>query len=382
MTPRARSLTLGCLLLALVGAAPAKGEGPPRFPLPRQPVDAAWPTRGWARGEQRGTDHVAVEVALGKLLAPKSAGGVPDTRAVLVVQGGRLVVERYAAGFDASSRFLSWSAGKSVVNAWIGILVRDGRVSLDEPLDAREWRARANDPRRGITVRHALHMTTGLENADGGGGADSFGAQLLFGSSSGDSALAAAEPALAYEPGTHWAYSTGTTQLLARLVVDRAGEDVRDWVARELAEPLGITSLVLESDRAGTPFGGAFVWATAPDWARVGLLYLRDGVWEGRRILPPGWVDFSRTLAPAPNNGNYGAHLWVNAPPAPGQMPLLRDGIDAFEMNGNRGQLVVMVPSRDLVVVRLGEMHATDWPTLRAHVSELIEAFPARGGVR
>jgi hypothetical protein len=362
-------------------AAVASAEPPPRFPLQPQRLDVPYPTRGWARGDAKNADHVAIEVALGKLFASKSAAGVLDTRALLVAQGGRLVVERYAPGFDAGSRFRSWSMAKSLANAWLGVLVRDGRVSLDEPLDAREWRSRAKDPRRAITVRHALHMTTGLENADaqGGDGAGGFGAQLLFGNLSGDTALAASQPALGVPPGTRWAYSTATTQLLARLVVDRAGEDVFAFLARELHKPLGMHSLVVERDRAGTPIVGAFGWATAQDWARLGLLYARDGVWETGRIFPAGWVDFSRTPAPAANNGTYGAHLWVNAEPGPEQHPIFGAGIDSFEMNGNAGQFVIVVPSRDLVIVRLGEMHGTSWEALRRALRELIDAFAPLG---
>jgi CubicO group peptidase (beta-lactamase class C family) len=377
---------LAAFALALSLAAASFAEKPQRFPLPTQRPDVPYPTRGWARGDPKNADHIAIEVALGKLFASKSAAGVADTRAALVVQGGRLVVERYAPGFDAGTRFRSWSAGKSVVNAWVGILVRDGIVSLDEPLDAREWRAGANDPRRAITVRHALEMTTGLENADGDGGPTSFVADLLFGNASGDSALAAAQPALGVPPGTRWAYSTGTTQLLARLVTERAGEDVRTFVGRELTGPLGMRSFVVEHDRAGMPLVGAFAWGTAQDWARLGLLYLRDGVWETGRILPPGWVDFTRTPADAPNNGTYGAHFWINATPGPQQHANFGAGIDSFEMNGNAGQFVIVVPSRDLVVVRFGEMNATSWDALRGGLRELIEAFaplgapPRRGG--
>ncbi|HEY8122324.1 MAG TPA: serine hydrolase, partial [Myxococcota bacterium] len=338
-------------VLLTLAAGIAHAEAPPRSPLPPQRIDVAYPTRGWPRGDAQRADHIDIEVALGKLFAKKSAAGVPDTRAVLVVQGGKLVVERYAPGFDASTRFRSWSAGKSLVNAWVGLLVRDGRVSLDEPLDARSWRARAEDPRRAITVRQALQMTTGLDNADGDSSdTDSFIAQLLFGELAGDTALAAADVPLEYEPGTHWAYSTGTTQLLARLVADRAGEDWRAFTARELNEPLGMRTLVVEADRADTPLVGAYVWASAPDWARLGLLYLRDGLWEGRRILPPGWVDFTRTPAAAPNNGTYGAQFWLNAKPGPEQYASFGERVgDTFEMNGSAGQFVVIVPARDLV---------------------------------
>jgi CubicO group peptidase (beta-lactamase class C family) len=366
---------LACsLLLAVAAGAGAEVPAPSR--LPAQRVDVAYPTLGWPRGDAQGADHVAVEVALGKLFAAKSAAGVPDTRALLVVQHGRLVIERYAPGFDARSRFRSWSAGKSLVNAWVGLLVRDGRISLDEPLDARAWRSRGDDPRRAITVRQALQMTTGLANADGDGSSGSFIAQLLYGERSGDTALAAADVALLTPPGTRWAYSTGTTQLLARLVADRAGEDWRAFTARELNQPLGLRSLLVEADRAGTPLVGAYVWASAQDWARLGLLYLRDGLWEGRRMLPAGWVDFSRTPAAVPNNGTYGAHFWLNGAPGPEQYPVFagRD-FDSFEMNGNEGQIVAIVPGRDLVVVRLGAMHATSWEALRRNLGELIEAF-------
>jgi CubicO group peptidase (beta-lactamase class C family) len=227
-------------------------------------------------------------------------------------------------------------------------------------------------------------MTTGLANADGEGSeTDSFIAQLLFGQAAGDTAFAAAEVELLAAPGEQWAYSTGTTQLLAGLVVDRAGEDWRSFTARELNEPLGMGSLVVEADRAGTPIAGAFVWASGQDWARLGLLYLRDGLWEGRRILPAGWVDFTRTPAQARSNGTYGAHFWVNAEPGSDQHPIFGErGFDSFEMNGNGGQFVVIVPGRDLVVVRLGEMHASTWPELREALADLIETFPAGGGAR
>jgi hypothetical protein len=377
-----RAIASLALLLAL-GAGTARADAPPRAPLPKQRIEVPYPTRGWPRGDPQRADHIAVEVALGRLFAKQSAAGVPDTRALLVVQDGKLVVERYAPGFDASSRFRSWSAGKSLANTWVGLLVRDGRVSLDEPLDARVWRARADDPRRAISVRQALNMTTGLANEDGDGGTDSFIAELLYGELSGDTALAASDVVLEHDPGTHWAYSTGTTQLLARLVVDRAGEDWRAFTARELNEPLGLSSLLVEADRAGTPLVGAYVWASAQDWARLGLLYLRDGLWESRRILPPGWVDFSRTPAPAPNNGSYGAQFWLSAKPGPEQQAGFADrGFDSFEMNGNEGQFVVIVPARDLIVVRLGAMHASTWDEVRKNLGDLIEAFAAPGGPR
>jgi len=201
----------------------------------------------------------------------------------------------------------------------------------------------------------------------------------MFGPLSADTEAGAAAVDFVYDPGTHWAYSTATAQILSGIVARSVGggrEGVHGFVERELVAPLGLTSLVIEFDAAGTPLGGGYVWASARDWARLGLLYLRDGVWNGRRILPAGWVDFTRTVGPAENNGTYGALFWITAPPAEGQFQVLRPGIDAFEMSGNAGQFVVLVPDRDLVAVRLGEMHTTTWRELNEKLGDLILSFP------
>ena len=351
--------------------------------LPPQPVGVVWPTLGWREGPpSAGVDHSTLETAVAKLQLPVGRGGLPDTRALLVVQGGRIVLERYAAGFGRESRFRSWSMAKSVTQCLTGILVREGRLALDAPAPVPEWQ-RPGDPRAQLTLRHLLNMTTGLDNADGDDEADSFIAQMVFGERAKDTSAFASRVDLVHEPGTHWNYSTATSQILSGIVGRSVGggrEGVRAFAERELAEPLGIESLVLEFDAAETLLGGLYVWASARDWARLGLLYLRDGRWDGRHILPEGWVDFTRTVAPAANNGTYGAHFWITAKPGPEQWPTLAPGIEAFQMNGNAGQFVVMVPDRDLVIVRLGEMHASSWPELNAQLAELIDAFPADAG--
>ena len=367
-------LALLPLVLLLVAASTT--------PLPGQPAGAPWPTERWAEGPPSGVDFGALAAVTTALFAPIGRGGAPDTRALLVVQAGRVVSERYAPGFGAGSRFRSWSMAKSVTNLLIGILVRDGKLALDAPAPVPRWQ-REGDERRALTLRQLLNMTSGLDNADGGDGPNSFIARLFFGGFSSDTAAAAEKVELVYAPGTHWAYSTGTSQILSGIVARSVGDGrdgVRAFLERELIRPLGVKTLVLESDAAGTPLGGGYVWASARDWARLGLLYLRDGVWDGQRILPAGWVDFTRSVAPAENNGTYGAQFWICAEPAAGQYPLLHPGIDAFEMNGNAGQFVVIVPDRDLVVVRLGEMHASTWPQLNDQIGALIEAFPKTEG--
>jgi CubicO group peptidase (beta-lactamase class C family) len=376
---RSRARLPGALLALLLATPVVAGPEP----LPPQPAGVPWPTQGWREGALApGVDHVALETAVAQLFAPIGRGGLPDTRALLVVAGGRLVLERHAAGFGRDSRFRSWSMAKSVTQCLTGILVRQGRLALDAPAPVPRWQ-RPGDPRAALTLRHLLTMTSGLDNADGeDDGPDSFVARLLFGDLAAHSAEAAAKVELAHVPGTHWAYSTGTSQIVSGIVARTLGggrAPVRAFVEAELSRPLGLTSLLFEFDAAGTPLGGGYVWASARDWARLGLLYLRDGVWEGRRILPAGWVDFTRTVAPASNNGTYGAHFWVSGKPAEGQFELLRPNVEAFQMNGNAGQFVVMVPERDLVVVRLGEMHASTWPELNQRLGDLILAFPKRG---
>jgi CubicO group peptidase (beta-lactamase class C family) len=363
-------------------AASALASTTSASPLPPQPAGVAWPTRGWSNGAlPAGADHAALETAAAKLFLPVGRGGVPDTRALLAVSGGRIVFERYANGFGPASRFRSWSMAKSVTQCLVGLLVAEGRLALDAPASVPAWHAQPGDPRAALTLRHLLQMSSGLDNADGGDEPDSFVAKLLFGARAKDSDAIATRVDLAHEPGSHWAYSTATSQILSGIVARTVGggrEGVRGYVERSLTSNLGITSLVLEFDASETPLGGAYVWANAHDWARLGLLYLRDGRWEGRRVLPEGWVDFTRTPAPAANNGSYGAHFWISRDPGPEQWRTLAADIDAFEMNGNAGQFVVIVPDRDLVVVRLGEMHVATWPELNAQLAELIRAFPPR----
>jgi CubicO group peptidase (beta-lactamase class C family) len=351
-------------------------------PLPPQPAGVPWPTLSWPVGlPAAGADHTAIETAAAQLFLPVGRGGIPDTRALLVAQGGRIVFERYADGFGPGSHFRSWSMAKSVTQCLAGILVREGKLSLDAPVPVPDWQ-RPGDPRATLTLRQLLNMTSGLDNADGDEGPSGFIAKLLFGDFVLNTASAAEHVGFVYDPGTHWAYSTATSQIVSAIIGRTVGggrAGVREFADRELAQPLGIRSLVLEFDAAETLMGGAFIWADARDWARLGLLYLRDGRWGDRRILPEGWVDFTRTPAPAPNNGTYGAHFWTSGKPAEGQFPPF-DPDGGFHMGGNGGQFVAIVPDRDLVVVRLGEMQASTWPELNAQIGALIRAFPPRAG--
>lgn len=365
-------------LVACVASAARAGDAP-LAALPPQPADVAWPTQSWPTASP---DARVDADELGRRIDAMFASredGVADTRALVVVEGGRIVVERYADGFGPDNRFVSWSMAKSVTHALVGILVRDGRLDLGSPAPVPEWPA--GDPRHAITLEQLLWMTSGLDNGDGKpDGASFFAAELLFGRGEHDAAAFAANVPLLRPPGTYWAYSTATSALVAGIVGRQVGggrDGMLQFMRSELFEPLGMTSAVPEFDAKGTFLGGASLWATARDWARFGLLYLRDGLWDGRRVLAEGWVDRARTPAPAANNGSYGAHFWLSRPPAQGQWPTLADSeSSAFMASGANGQVVMMVPTRDLVLVRLGEAHAIEEPEVIRLLGQIAGVFP------
>lgn len=279
-----------------------------------------------------------------------------NTRAVLVVHDGRIIAERYAGGFDQDTALIGWSMTKSVVNALIGILVKEGKLSLDAPAPIPEW-AGADDPRRAITLAQLLHMTSGLEFEEDYANPLADVTHMLFGVPNA-AEFAVAKP-LRAQPGTRWQYSSGTSNVLTHAIRRTVGEaDYHAFPRQALFDRIGMTSAVLETDGTGTFVGSSFMYATARDWARFGLLFLQDGVWSGERILPEGWVEFSRSPAPNAPDGKFGAHFWLRIPEEfrcgddPPELPA-----DAFHAVGYAGQFVTVVPSRKLVLVRLGLTH-------------------------
>ncbi len=343
-------------------------------PLPPQPEGLPWPTTEWPVAPLPKTvDRHAVASALaGTFDRHIGPAGHPDHRAIVAVHQGRIVIETYAPGFGPDNRFQSWSMAKSITNALIGILVREGRLSLDTPPPIEPWRS-ADDLRQQITLRHLMNMTAGLRD-DGNAG------NMLFAPDARRNAYArAAQVEIESEPGSQWFYSMASSNLLAGLASEMVGDDstqVMGWVRRELLDPIGASNVRLEFDQTGHFIGGAFAWATARDWARLGYLFLRDGTWDGQRILPEGWVDFTRTRAPAANNSQYGAQFWLTAPAAETQPETLAPELEGFYMNGSQGQVVLIVPDRDLVVVHLGESHYVKWPEIYDLVDQIALAFP------
>jgi CubicO group peptidase (beta-lactamase class C family) len=283
------------------------------------------------------------------------------TRAVLVMQGGRIIAERYSAGIGPDTALAGWSMSKSVMNALVGVLVRDGRVAVDAPVPIPEWH-RPGDPRAAITLDQLLRMSSGLRFAESQHSPRSDVMRMLF--AAGDIAAFVTSRESAVAPGIRWEYSNAGSNIIAAAIRNVLHDPAAylTFPRRVLFDPMGMSSAVLETDAAGTFIGSSYMYATARDWGRFGMLYLRDGVWNGTRLLPPGWVDYTRTPAPADATKRYGAHFWLEIPPEyAGSDPRLP--VPALHAAGHEGQLVTIVPSHDLVIVRLGrtrDPHAWD----------------------
>jgi CubicO group peptidase (beta-lactamase class C family) len=361
--------------------------------LPPQPVGVAWPTAQWPEAPlPRDVDRAALDLAVTEAFAgPHALMG--ETRAVLIVQGGAIVFERYGEGFSRDTRLISWSMAKSVTQALVGAAVLQGKVEINAPMGSPHWRA--GDRRASIPWRQWLGMVDGQDYTEIGAPSvlENDVTHMLYGKGRGDTARFAAGLPLIRDPGARWNYNSAGTILIADALTRAIVPDPRDpidrrnrmraWMDASLFGPLGMHPVV-EFDPNGLYYGSALVWATARDFARFGTLYLRDGMWDGRRLLPEGWVDFARTRGPDSNTDIYGAHFWLT--PASGTGTPMRSLIvdasmaDAFSAQGHEGQIIVIVPSKDLVMVRLGLFHgATEaWDGLGDWSTRLIGAFGRR----
>ena len=264
--------------------------------------------------------------------------------AFIVLHDGAIVAERYRQGITADTRLLSWSMGKSFTNALVGLMAGDGLVDIHAPMDIPEWQG---DGRAAITLSDLMQMQSGLEwNENYGNRSD---VNLMLHREEDMGLFALSKPLMA-KPGTHWYYSSGSTNIVMRYLRGKFASDAAflAYLRSRLFEPLGIRNACFEPDMSGTPVGSSYLYVTARDYARFGQLYLDDGLAGPARILPEGWVDYTRTPASA-SQGGYGAFFWLNrnrtCPDAPADM---------FSCQGHDGQEIYIIPSKKLVVVVLG----------------------------
>ena len=304
------------------------------------------------------------------------------TKALVVVHNGHVLAERYAPGYGVDTPVAGWSATKSAINALIGILVQQGRLKLTGPAPVSAWAA-SSDPRHAISVDNLLRMTSGLDIGQSltSSALSMFdpSAQMLF--VEPDMAAFAQRAPVAAAPGERWNYTDANTLLLSRIVRDQAGGDaasVHAFMHRELFDKLGMEHVTMELDGAGTPIGSSHMFASARDWARLGLLYLNDGIVGGVRILPQGWVDYSATQTSGSEVFGYGAGFWTNRGAGAGAQRRVRGGMpaDSFMARGNLGQYVVIIPSKRLVIARFGNSHTPggDIDTMNRLVADVVAA--------
>jgi hypothetical protein len=308
------------------------------------------------------------------------------TKAVVIVQDGRVVAERYATGYGVDTPIHGWSMTKSVTNALVGVLVREGRLDIHAPAPVAAW-ASPSDPRHAITADSMLRMASGLDMGqsltDGFGEAFDPTAHMVF-DTHDMAAFAEAAPTIA-PPGGKWRYANGNYLVLSQIIRDRAGGDAAStlrFIHAELFDKLGMSHATLEFDGAGTPIGASHMWAPARDWARFGMLYLNDGVVGGQRILPAGWVDYSARLTPGSEDYGYGAGFWTNRGRSQAAKRRIAAGMpaDSFMARGSQGQAIVVIPSLRLVIVRLGMSYTPsgDIVALERLVADTVAAVKAR----
>lgn len=364
------------LATSLVACGSPQPAGPP--PLSEEARAAVTSNAGAPRDElARAIDTLFVDPAIG------------ETRAVVVMADGKLAAQRYAAGYDEDTRFVSWSMAKTITATMIGMLVADGLLALDEPAPIPRWR-RAGDPRGAITLRHLLQMRSGLDHTEAGPvPVESSEVRMLFLDGRGDMAKWAEEQPLEAEPGSTFEYSSNTTVILAdiaaRVLTNNSRDPevrrraVADYLQARLFEPLGMTSVVPEFDESGTLIGGSLMHATARDYARFGEFLRTKGSYKGAQLVPRQWVE--QMITPSPRSPNYGMQTWLNkAVPGAGENPLFPDRGPGslFAMIGHMGQYALISPAQRLTVVRLGHSDADERRALMPKLADLVAVYPER----
>jgi len=332
---------LGCALVPDGNVAAARRFAttePPRMQVSADP---------WPQGERVLPSQ---DPAIAKLLDDKNLTG-PGVRAVVVVKDGRIVGERYGDGFAADTPLIGWSMSKTVNVAILGTVLGAGKLSLDRKNLFPEW---SGDERKNISIADLMAMESGLAfNEDYGTVSDV--TRMLY--LEPDMVQFAASKPLVAKIGTKFSYSTGTSVMLARLWQNAVGDEAASlaYPRNALFDPLGMQSAVLEADESGTLTGASYLYATAHDWARFGQFLLQDGVWNGKRILPEGFVAMMHAPAGA-SNGVYGkGEVWLEGPQdkkGDGAASGVPEG--TYWLQGHDGQTVAIVPSRHMVVVRMG----------------------------
>nr|WP_315220248.1 serine hydrolase [uncultured Flavobacterium sp.] len=266
------------------------------------------------------------------------------TRAVVVLYKDKLIAEKYDRGFTKDSKILGWSMTKSITSSAFGVLAKQRKIDIYKPAPVAEWQ---KDERKKITINDLLHMNSGLEWEENYS-TISDATKMLF--EAEDMGKVQMEKPAQFAPNTHWNYSSGTTNLLSRILKNqfKTQQEYLDFWYSAVIDKIGMNSMIVEQDMSGTFVGSSYGWATPRDWSKFGLLYLHKGNWNGEQILDESWVKYTATPTNT-SNGQYGAQFWLNAG---GKFPDVPR--DMFYCSGFQGQMVAIIPSLDMVIVRMG----------------------------
>jgi CubicO group peptidase (beta-lactamase class C family) len=375
---RALLLAPALLLPALLLVAGCGAATPAETPLSEQALAAVTADAGAPKDQlARALDDIF------------TAQGVGETRAVVVMANGKLAAERYAAGYDKDTRFVSWSMAKTVTGVLIGMLVSDGLLALDEPAPVPLWQ-RPGDPRAEITLRHLLQMRSGLRHTEAGDPPyESSEVRMLFLDGRDNMAKWASEQPLEAEPGKMFEYSSNTSVILADIAAraltasdkpEARRKAVADYLQQRLFGPLGMTSMVPEFDASGTLVGGSLMHATARDWAKLGeMLRLKGRAPGGEQLVPQRWVE--AMVTPSPASPHYGFQIWLNREipgTEPSEHPLFPDRApkSLFSLIGHMGQYVLVSPEQRVTLVRLGHSDSAERPVMLQQAADVLELYP------
>ncbi len=337
-------------------------------------VKPDWPTVDWKETKPEFVGISGDKLKLVEDYAFERTGDEKDrkgrrTDSLVIIRNGKIILERYARNFKKESLHLTWSVSKSIIQTLYGISIKNELLKLDDPGYYHFEELGKDEAHKKITIRHLLNMSSGLEAEEGyeSGPLKSSVIAMLYTRGRKDMATFCSSLPIRSEPGTQVYYSSCDTNILSAILKNIYGKDVyNDLPFKQLFEPLGIKNATFEQDASGTYVGSSYLYLSARDLAKIGYLYLNDGVWENKRLLPEGWVTFTMTPAPGYKTtpysielpeDNYTSHWYANTgiPERGVPEPWPDAPKDTFAASGHWGQMLFVIPSLDIIIVRYGD---------------------------